>query len=297
MSSGESGAGKTESTSHLLRYFAARQLATPSPATSLIRQQVLESGPILEAFGNARTLRNDNSSRFGKYIELAFVPSLGTTLGASIQVFLLEKSRVVLQSQVSLFFPLTHSKGERNYHIFYQLMKSPLGSSVPLTNLYYLNQSGCLDIPGVDDAEEFARTKAAMETVGIRAVRPRLKIGTATGDLRCAHGHSTPWPVHIFGRPQESIFGSRGRSPGGGCCQPRHRGGSVPGNTLQAEDRLRSYSQWSTRDDCDAPDGGAVRQHKVERTDQQGHHCNDAVPASVRLARPADQPDHLARAG
>lgn len=101
MNSGESGAGKTESTSHLLQYFAAaHQLAAPSTATALIRQQVLESTPILEAFGNARTLRNDNSSRFGKYIELAFMPGIGTTLGASIQVFLLEKSRVVLQSQV-----------------------------------------------------------------------------------------------------------------------------------------------------------------------------------------------------
>lgn len=61
-------------------------------------------------------------------------------------------------------------QGERNYHVFYQLMKSPLGSSVPLTSLYYLNQSGCLDIPGVDDVLEFDRTKTALATVGILEV-------------------------------------------------------------------------------------------------------------------------------
>ena len=134
--SGESGAGKTVNAKHILRYFASLgrhgdgggSKAQPqngrvgkrgtSPAEELLETKILASNPILESFGNARTCKNDNSSRFGKFIKIFFDP-LGCIRGASIETFLLEKARVVKQVG-----------GERNFHVFYQLLAGE-GSTTP----------------------------------------------------------------------------------------------------------------------------------------------------------------------
>eukprot|EP00026_Physarum_polycephalum_P000139 Phypoly_transcript_00139.p1 GENE.Phypoly_transcript_00139~~Phypoly_transcript_00139.p1 ORF type:complete len:2086 (+),score=546.87 Phypoly_transcript_00139:143-6400(+) len=170
--SGESGAGKTETTKYILQYFAAmgellRQGAALPPdskeetKTVSIEERVLESTPLLEAVGNAKTLRNDNSSRFGKFIEIHF-NEFGQIIGAKIQTYLLEKSRIVRQV-----------KGERNYHIFYQLlagaddaMREEL-SLQTAEDYYYLSQSECTTVDEVDDAEVFERTVHAMKVSGM----------------------------------------------------------------------------------------------------------------------------------
>src|SRR3954453_4923265 len=115
--SGESGAGKTVSAKYIMRYFATRespdkQATRPKGPQSMSKteEQILATNPIMEAFGNAKTTRNDNSSRFGKYIEIMFDKKTNI-IGAKIRTYLLERSRLVFQ-------PLK----ERNYHIFYQLV-------------------------------------------------------------------------------------------------------------------------------------------------------------------------------
>ncbi|KAG0457447.1 hypothetical protein HPP92_022604 [Vanilla planifolia] len=157
--SGESGAGKTESTKMLMRYLAymGGRVATEERT---VEQKVLESNPVLEAFGNAKTVRNNNSSRFGKFVEIQF-DQRGKISGAAIRTYLLERSRVC---QVS--------DPERNYHCFYMLCAAPpedikrykLGN--PKT-FHYLNQSNCCDLEGVDDSKEYLQTRKAMDVVGI----------------------------------------------------------------------------------------------------------------------------------
>ncbi|XP_011308112.1 myosin-VIIa [Fopius arisanus] len=146
--SGESGAGKTESTKLILQYLAAI-----SGEHSWIEQQILEANPILEAFGNAKTVRNDNSSRFGKYIDVNFNKS-GSIEGARIEQYLLEKCRLVHQSE-----------GERNYHIFYSILaglskeeKKRLG----LNDGGYRYLCGSSECRGRNDGKEFADVRAAM---------------------------------------------------------------------------------------------------------------------------------------
>ncbi|KAL6214452.1 hypothetical protein ACLB2K_013886 [Fragaria x ananassa] len=157
--SGESGAGKTESTKLLMRYLAYMGGRAVAEGRT-VEQQVLESNPVLEAFGNAKTVRNNNSSRFGKFVEIQFDQS-GRISGAAIRTYLLERSRVC---QVS--------NPERNYHCFYMLCAAPpedvqkykLGH--PRT-FHYLNQSDCYELDGVDDSEEYKATRKAMDIVGI----------------------------------------------------------------------------------------------------------------------------------
>ncbi|KAL6519197.1 hypothetical protein OROGR_018517 [Orobanche gracilis] len=157
--SGESGAGKTETTKMLMRYLA--HLGGRSGVEGrTVEQQVLESNPVLEAFGNAKTVRNNNSSRFGKFVEIQFDKS-GRISGAAVRTYLLERSRVC---QIS--------DPERNYHCFYLLCASPIEErdkfklGIP-ESFHYLNQSKCYKLDGVSDAEEYLATRRAMDIVGI----------------------------------------------------------------------------------------------------------------------------------
>ncbi|XP_024990425.1 myosin-11-like isoform X1 [Cynara cardunculus var. scolymus] len=157
--SGESGAGKTETTKMLMRFlaFLGGRKATEGRT---VEQQVLESNPVLEAFGNAKTVRNNNSSRFGKFVEIQF-DKHGRISGAAIRTYLLERSRVC---QVN--------DPERNYHCFYLLCAAPpeevekykLGNP---QSFHYLNQSKCYELVGVNDGLEYLATRRAMDVVGI----------------------------------------------------------------------------------------------------------------------------------
>ncbi|MCJ1476848.1 Myosin type-2 heavy chain 1 [Lambiella insularis] len=169
--SGESGAGKTVSAKYIMRYFATRESPDQpgkrakgiADAMSETEEQILATNPVMEAFGNAKTTRNDNSSRFGKYIEIMF-DKRTEIIGAKIRTYLLERSRLVFQ-------PLR----ERNYHIFYQLVagatpaeREELGL-VPVEHFDYLNQGGAPDIEGVDDKAEFDATRHSLNTIGVSA--------------------------------------------------------------------------------------------------------------------------------
>ena len=159
--SGESGAGKSEATKLILQFLAdvstraSKGLSIASP----LEQQILAANPILEAFGNAKTLRNNNSSRFGKLITVNF-DAAGCIMGGSIINYLLEKSRVVGQA-----------KGERNYHVFYQLLSlvennPAVAESLKLSNaelFNYLSQSGVVHIDGVIDDKDFEDMQNSMD--------------------------------------------------------------------------------------------------------------------------------------
>ncbi|XP_066140635.1 myosin heavy chain, muscle isoform X32 [Euwallacea fornicatus] len=162
---GESGAGKTENTKKVIAYFATVGASTKKPTEEqqkkgTLEDQVVQTNPVLEAFGNAKTVRNDNSSRFGKFIRIHFGPT-GKLAGADIETYLLEKARVI--SQQSL---------ERSYHIFYQIMS---GAVAGLKDMCFLSNDiydynsvsqGKITINGVDDGEEIGLTDQAFDILG-----------------------------------------------------------------------------------------------------------------------------------
>ncbi len=158
--SGESGAGKTEAAKRIMQYIANVSGGTNSSIQE-IKDMVLATNPLLESFGNAKTLRNNNSSRFGKYLEIQFNRQ-GEPVGANINNYLLEKTRVV--SQI---------KDERNFHIFYQFTKAATQDhrasfGVQQPNTYaYTSKSKCYDVPGIDDVAEYQDTLNAMRVIGM----------------------------------------------------------------------------------------------------------------------------------
>uniref|UniRef100_A0A8C2D7B2 Unconventional myosin-Va n=1 Tax=Cyprinus carpio TaxID=7962 RepID=A0A8C2D7B2_CYPCA len=156
--SGESGAGKTVSAKYAMRYFAT---VSGSASEANVEEKVLASNPIMESIGNAKTTRNDNSSRFGKYIEIGFDKKYHI-IGANMRTYLLEKSRVVFQADE-----------ERNYHIFYQLCASghlPEFKALKLgkaDDFHYTKQGRNPVIDGIDDAKEMSTTRNAFTLLGV----------------------------------------------------------------------------------------------------------------------------------
>ncbi|XP_077527338.1 myosin heavy chain isoform X31 [Haemaphysalis longicornis] len=164
---GESGAGKTENTKKVIAYFAhvgatSKKEEAPKKESKKgnLEDQVVQTNPVLESFGNAKTVRNDNSSRFGKFIRIHFGP-MGKLAGADIETYLLEKARVISQQAA-----------ERSYHIFYQLMsgkipglKEKLLLSNDIHDYYFVSQ-GKTEIPGLDDGEELEATDTAFDVLG-----------------------------------------------------------------------------------------------------------------------------------
>merc|ERR1719460_2476492 len=169
---GESGAGKTENTKKVIQYLAYVAASKPKGSSHAptsnegglsfgeLEQQLLKANPILEAFGNAKTVKNDNSSRFGKFIRFNFDAS-GYIAGANIETYLLEKARIIRQAP-----------DERTFHIFYQLLtgaSQELKSQMILEDArnYTFMTKGAVRVPGIEDVEEFQMTQNAMKVMGI----------------------------------------------------------------------------------------------------------------------------------
>ncbi|XP_078025810.1 myosin-7-like [Epinephelus lanceolatus] len=158
---GESGAGKTVNTKRVIQYFAIiAALGENVKKGGSLEDQIIEANPAMEAFGNAKTIRNDNSSRFGKFIRIHFGPT-GRLASADIDIYLLEKSRVVFQQPA-----------ERSYHIYYQILsnyKPELQDMLLVTTNpydYMFCSQGVTTVAGINDGEELKLTDHAMDTLG-----------------------------------------------------------------------------------------------------------------------------------
>ncbi|XP_045142410.1 unconventional myosin-Ie [Echinops telfairi] len=173
--SGESGAGKTVAAKYIMSYVS--RVSGGGPKVQHVKDIILQSNPLLEAFGNAKTVRNNNSSRFGKYFEIQFSPG-GEPDGGKISNFLLEKSRVVMRNP-----------GERSFHIFYQLIEGASAEqkqSLGITSMdyyYYLSLSGSYKVDDIDDRREFQETLHAMNVIGIFAEEQTLVLQIVAGVL------------------------------------------------------------------------------------------------------------------
>lgn len=159
--SGESGAGKTVCAKFVMNYIS--KVSGGGPAVDQVKKIILASNPLLEAFGNAKTLRNNNSSRFGKYMEISFTG--GQPVGGRVNQFLLEKSRVV-----------SAGAGERNFHIFYQLVKGEKGpdqrrafglTDFTCADFNILARTGEYDADEADDCVDYLETLESMRSVNM----------------------------------------------------------------------------------------------------------------------------------
>jgi myosin heavy subunit len=163
--SGESGSGKTEATKIAMSFLASQSAARGGGGAlegqGEVERRIMESNPVLEAFGNAKTLKNNNSSRFGKYLDVQF-DGRGSMVGATLTEFLLEKARVT-----------TVGEAERSYHIFYQVcsaLDGPEREAVPLLpaqQYKYLSGSSVLTVDGVDDQQNYLELRAGLRTLGV----------------------------------------------------------------------------------------------------------------------------------
>ena len=158
--SGESGAGKTETNKHLMQYLAWRSRS--GGGVSTLAEAILQSNPVLEAFGNAKTSRNNNSSRFGKFVKI-LIDEGGLIVGARMASYLLEKSRVVFVAE-----------GERNYHVLYHLaaggsadQRAALGLSGGPTACRYLSFSTVTTLEAMPDGPMMAELTSALGTCGV----------------------------------------------------------------------------------------------------------------------------------
>merc|ERR1712240_35512 len=191
---GESGAGKTENTKKVLQYYAlncadpnaAKSKAATAANAGSLEEQIVQANPPLEAYGNAKTVRNNNSSRFGKFIRIQFGPNMKIA-SADIETYLLEKSRITFQLEI-----------ERNYHIFYQLMTDAypkywemcLLGDKPFPGDYFFIAQGVLTVAGMDDAEEMRATDTALDTLGFS--QPD-KEGCYKATIAIAHLGNAKW--------------------------------------------------------------------------------------------------------
>jgi len=191
---GESGAGKTENTKKVLQYYAlncadpkaAKSKASQGANAGSFEEQIIQANPPLEAYGNAKTVRNNNSSRFGKFIRIHFGPT-SKIAAADIETYLLEKSRITFQLEI-----------ERNYHIFYQLMTDAytkywdlcLLGDKPFPGDYFYIAQGVLTVAGMDDAEEMRATDTALDTLGFNQDQ---KDGLYKGTIAIAYLGNQKW--------------------------------------------------------------------------------------------------------
>ncbi|NXB12360.1 MYO1F protein, partial [Cnemophilus loriae] len=209
--SGESGAGKTVAAKYIMGYIS--KVSGGGEKVQHVKDIILQSNPLLEAFGNAKTVRNNNSSRFGKYFEIQFSRG-GEPDGGKISNFLLEKSRVVSQNEC-----------ERNFHIYYQLIQGAsqeqrqnLGIMSP-DYYFYLNQTDTYQVEGTDDRSDFHETVNAMQVIGISGEDQQLVLQIVAGILhlgnisfreegnyaRVENADSLAFPAYLLGVDQERL--------------------------------------------------------------------------------------------
>eukprot|EP00451_Oxyrrhis_marina_P019407 CAMPEP_0204351698 /NCGR_PEP_ID=MMETSP0469-20131031/31310_1 /ASSEMBLY_ACC=CAM_ASM_000384 /TAXON_ID=2969 /ORGANISM="Oxyrrhis marina" /LENGTH=1139 /DNA_ID=CAMNT_0051338297 /DNA_START=33 /DNA_END=3453 /DNA_ORIENTATION=+ len=254
--SGESGAGKTEASKQIQNYVAA--VSGGGDGVEQVKTIFLQSNQVLEAFGNAKTLRNNNSSRFGKYLEILF-DRAGRPVGGRCRNYLLEKRRVVRPG-----------RGERSFHIFYQLMRasdkvrSTFGLGDDPSVFQYLACSGAFDVPGVDDAAEFESTLSSLTAIGIPPKRSKAI-------LRCVAAVLHIGNVAFLGKLVEGADGCHMEDS-----QALDSFSSLMGVDAAALDHVMRTRRFETM----AP-GGAVETYDVPQNVAQASAARDGLAKAV----------------